>query len=159
MEPIASASVEPGHDAHPPAASLGALARIALFYGVAGFGGGYSVLAQLRRDVVERRKWLDEEAFVVLAELSKSLPGTAATSLLALLGQRMQGARGGLVAACLFLLPSVVLMIGCAAAYPLLREVARLAVFFDGMSAAMVGVVAATTIDLAKSALRSRWDA
>jgi chromate transporter len=49
-------------------------------------------------------------------------------------------------------------MIACGAAYPLMRKAPGLAPFFDGMGAAMVGVVAATTLDLAKSALRNRWD-
>jgi chromate transporter len=136
----------------------GALVRLALYYGVAGFGGGYSVLSQLRRDLVENRKWVDAEEFLVLAELSKSLPGTPATTLLALLGQRVGGLRGGVVAATAFLVPSMALMMACGAAYGLMRRTPGLAPFFDGMGAAMVGVVAATTVDLAKSALRNRWD-
>ena len=55
----------------------------------------------------------------MLAELSKSLPGTPATTLMALLGQRVGGVRGGVVAAAAFLLPSTVLMILCGAAYAL----------------------------------------
>jgi chromate transporter len=138
--------------------SLHAVFRVSLYYGIAGFGGGYSVLAQLRRDLVGRRQWLDEEDFLVLAELSKSLPGTPATNLLALLGQRIAGVRGGCVAAAGFLLPSMVLMIGCGAAYSFIRHAAGIAAFFDGMNAAMVGVVGAVTVDLGKSALRSRRD-
>lgn len=133
--------------------------RIALFYGLAGFGGGYSVLAQLRRELVERRRLLSGEEFLVLAELSKSLPGTPATSLLALLGQRIAGVRGGFVAAAAFLLPSTVLMIACGAAYSLMRAAAGLSIFFDGMNAAMVGIVAAVTVDLARVAFRSTVDA
>jgi chromate transporter len=79
--------------------TLRAVFRVALYYGFAGFGGGYSVLAQLRRDLIDRRAWLSAEEFLVLAELSKSLPGTPATNLLALLGQRVGGVRGGIVAA------------------------------------------------------------
>jgi chromate transporter len=142
----------------PGKVSLGAVFRIALFYGFAGFGGGYSVLAQVRRDLVERRKWLSSEEFLVLAELSKSLPGTPATSLLALLGQRVEGVRGGIVAAGAFRLPSTVLMIACGAAYLLVRKAAGLSLFFDGMNAAMVGIVGAVTVDLGRSALRSRRD-
>ena len=138
--------------------TLPAIFRIALFYGVAGFGGGYSVLAQLRRDLVERRRWLDAEEFLVFAELSKSLPGTPATSLLALLGQRVGGMRGGIVAATAFLLPSAALMVACGAAYPWMRHATGLTLFFDGMNAAMVGVVGAVTVDLGRSALRSRRD-
>jgi len=131
---------------------------VALYYGFAGFGGGYSVLAQLRRDLVEKRAWLSAEEFLVLAELSKSLPGTPATSLLALLGQRVGGVRGGVVAAIAFLLPSTILMIACGAAYSLVRAATGLSLFFDGMNAAMVGIVGAVTIELGKSALRSRRD-
>ena len=138
--------------------TLGLVFRLALYHGIAGFGGGYSVLAQLRRDLVERRRLLTADDFLVLAELSKSLPGTPATNLLALVGQRVAQVRGGFVAAGAFLLPSMVLMIGCGAAYPLLRAVPGLAVFFDGMNAAMVGVVGAVTIDLGRSALRSKGD-
>lgn len=138
--------------------TLRAVSRVALFYGLAGFGGGYSVLAQLRRDLVERRRWLTRDDFLVLAELSKSLPGTPATSLLALVGQRVAGVRGGLLAASAFLLPSTILMVGCAAAYSLVRAASSLSLFFDGMNAAMVGVVGAVTVDLGRSALRSKRD-
>lgn len=137
---------------------LGTVFRVALYYGVAGFGGGYSVLAQLRRDLVERRQWLTAEEFLVLAELSKSLPGTPATNLLALLGQRVGGVRGGIVAASAFLFPSAVMMIACGAAYSLVRAATGLSIFFDGMNAAMVGIVGAVTIELARSALRTRRD-
>ena len=78
--------------------TLGFVFRLALYHGIAGFGGGYSVLAQLRRDLVDRRRLLTAEDFLVLAELSKSLPGTPATNLLALVGQRAARVRGGLVA-------------------------------------------------------------
>lgn len=139
-------------------ATLPAVFRVALYYGFAGFGGGYSVLAQLRRDLVEKRAWLSADEFLVLAELSKSLPGTPATNLLALLGQRVGGVRGGVVAASAFLLPSTALMIVCGAAYSLVRAAAGLSLFFDGMNAAMVGIVGAVTVELGKSALRSRKD-
>jgi len=138
--------------------TAGAIFRLSLFYGVAGFGGGYSVLAQLRRELVDKRRWLDEEEFLVLAELSKSLPGTPATNLITLLGQRVGGVRGGVLAAVAFLAPSTILMVACAAAYSLMRRTPGLSSFFDGMSAAMVGVVAATTLELARSALRNVVD-
>jgi chromate transporter len=142
----------------PPHVGIGQILRLSLYYGVAGFGGGYSVLAQLRRDLVERRRWMTSDEFLVLAELSKSLPGTPATSLLALLGQKVGGLKGGLVAAVAFLVPSGALMIACGAAYPLMRKLQGLSIFFDGMNAAMVGVVGAVTLDLARSALRTWRD-
>jgi chromate transporter len=141
-----------------PEVTLPAVFRMALYYGFAGFGGGYSVLSQLRRDLIERRKWLTAEEFLVLAELSKSLPGTPATNLITLLGQRVHGVRGGVAAAATFLFPSTVLMILCGAAYSYFRSATSLTLFFDGMNAAMVGIVAAVTLDLGRSAIHSRID-
>ncbi|HEY8091702.1 MAG TPA: chromate efflux transporter [Polyangiaceae bacterium] len=132
--------------------------RTSLYYGLVGFGGGYSVLAQLRRELVDRRKWLSVDEFLVLAELSKSLPGTPATTLMALLGQRVRGVVGGVAAAASFLVPSTLLMIACGAAYSLVRAATGLSLFFDGMNAAMVGIVGAVTVDLGKAALRTRLD-
>jgi chromate transporter len=52
----------------------------------------------------------------------------------------------------------MVLMTACAAAYSLVRAATGLSLFFDGMNAAMVGVVGAVTVDLGRSALRSGRD-
>ncbi|HEX8794144.1 MAG TPA: chromate transporter, partial [Polyangiaceae bacterium] len=138
---------------------VGAVFRMGLYYGFAGFGGGYSVIAQLRRDLVEKRKVMSAEDFLVLMELSKSLPGAPTGTIMALVGQRVAGVRGGTVATVGVLLPSFLMMIACGAAYSLFRRLTELSLFFDGMNAAMVGVVGAVTIDLARSGgVRSKHD-
>ncbi len=139
---------------------LGAIFRIGLYYGVAGFGGGYSVIAQLRRDLVDRRKLMTAEDFLVLMELSKSLPGAPTGTIMALVGQRIGGVRGGIVATIGVVLPSFLMMVAFGAAYSLFRKLTELSIFFDGMNAAMVGVVGAVTLDLARAgAIRSKRDA
>jgi chromate transporter len=138
---------------------LGAVFRIGLYYGFAGFGGGYSVISQLRRDLVDKRKLMSAEDFLVLMELSKSLPGAPTGTIMALVGQRIGGVRGGIVATTGVLLPSFFMMVACAAAYSLFRKLTELSLFFDGMNAAMVGVVGAVTIDLARAgAIKSKRD-
>lgn len=37
----------------------GTIAKLGLKYGLLGFGGGYSVLAQIKRELVDDKKWLD----------------------------------------------------------------------------------------------------
>lgn len=76
-----------------------------------------------------------------------------------LLGQRAGGLRGGVVAAIAFLAPSTVLMVACAVAYPFLRGFTVVGTFLDGMNAAMIGVIAAATLDLGRTAIRGIWDA
>lgn len=138
---------------------LGAVFRIGLYYGFAGFGGGYSVIAQLRRDLVEKRKLMSAEDFLVLMELSKSLPGAPTGTIMALIGQRVGGVRGGIVATIGVLLPSFLMMVALGAGYSVFRKLTELSFFFDGMNAAMVGVVGAVTLDLARAGgVRSKRD-
>jgi chromate transporter len=142
-----------------PRLGLAAVFRIGLYYGFAGFGGGYSVISQLRRDLVDKRKLMSAEDFLVLMELSKSLPGAPGGTIMALVGQRIAGVRGGIVATTGMLLPSFVMMVACGAAYSFFRKLTELSLFFDGMNAAMVGVVGAVTLDLARTgAIRSKRD-
>ena len=97
--------------------SLLGLARIALWLGIAGFGGGFAIVQQLKRIVVHKYQWVREEAFLEFFAVASALPGTPATNLLTIIGVRLTGFVGGVVSAALFLLPSVAVMIVFGANY------------------------------------------
>ncbi len=137
---------------------FGALVRLALWLGIAGFGGGFSVLAQMRRALVERRRWIDPEPFFEMLEVAKVLPGTSATNLFTLVAQREFGTAGGVVVGAAFLLPSAAVMVVLAAIYPLLRGVPDMGAFLDGLGVAMVPIVGAVVYDIGRDALRSVAD-
>ncbi|MHB1846822.1 MAG: chromate efflux transporter [Deltaproteobacteria bacterium] len=137
---------------------LPSLLGLALYLGFAGFGGGFSVLAQIRREVVERRRWIEPEPFVELLEVAKVLPGTSATNLFTLLGQRGHGTLGGVLAGATFLLPSAAIMVVLAAFYGELRSLSQLGAFLDGLGIAMVPIIGAVIYDIGKDALRTAAD-
>lgn len=137
---------------------LRSLIGLALYLGAAGFGGGFSVLAMIRRETVDRRRWLTIEPFTEMLEVSKVLPGTSATNLFTLLGQRWYGALGGAAAGVAFLFPSALLMLLLAVFYPELRRIADLGTFLDGLGIAMVPIVGAVVFQIGRDALRSVVD-
>jgi hypothetical protein len=53
--------------------SLPRLARVALWLGIAGFGGGFAIVQQLRRIVVQRYQWVTEEAFLDFFAVASAL--------------------------------------------------------------------------------------
>lgn len=134
------------------------LFRLALWLGTIGFGGGFAVSQRIRKKFVEDERWMTDEEFVERFAVSSALPGTTATNLLSMLGQRFAGLPGAAMAAVGFILPSVALMIAFGALYDHVRGVRVLASFLDGMSYATVGVVAAVAVDMRRSALRTRFD-
>ncbi len=144
--------------AAPPRASLSEIALVALWFGVAGFGGGYVVMQRVRRVVVDERAWMSETEFLDALSVATSLPGTVATNLLTVLGLRFSGLRGALAAAVCFLVPSVSLMVAFAIVYDPMRRTASVGAFLDGMCFATVGVVAAAAIDLGRTALKRPVD-
>jgi chromate transporter len=134
------------------------LLRLALWLGIAGFGGGFAVTQQTKRILVERERWMPEEDFLESFAVATALPGTSGTNLLTIIGVRLGGVPGGLLSATVFLLPSVLVMIAFGAIYDSLRNITSLATFLDGMSVATVGVVAGVAVDIGRSSLKRRVD-
>jgi len=134
------------------------LLRLALWLGIAGFGGGFAIVQQTKRVLVEREQQLNEEEFLESFAVATALPGTPGTNLLTIMGVRLGGIPGGLLSTAAFLLPSVLVMIAFGAAYDSLRNVATLGTFLDGMSVATVGVVAGVAVDIGRSSLKRRVD-
>jgi chromate transporter len=81
---------------------------VALKLGLTSFGGPIAHLGYFRREYVERRKWLDTEAFADLVALCQLLPGPASSELGIAIGTRRAGHLGGLAAWLGFTLPSAV---------------------------------------------------
>lgn len=133
-------------------------AALTLVLGGLGFGGAYVVMARMKSALVDDRKWLDEAAFAEDAAVANALPGTIATNLVALLGYRLGGWGPALAGTVSYALPSIVLMATFAAIYDHLRSLRILGGALDGMSAAMVGVVAALVLELRKGSIRRSRD-
>ena len=68
-----------------------------LFVGAISFGGG--IVAYLRELLVTRRQWVSSDEFMVLLSISQTMPGLNAVNLSILMGDRLRGGRGALVAA------------------------------------------------------------
>lgn len=133
--------------------SLATLGLVALVTGVLGYGGGFVVVARIRRYVVEERGWMADDAFLEHTAIASALPGTTATNLFTLVGSTLRGLPGAAIASVAFLLPSVALMILFGVFYDRLREFHGLTSFFEGMGAAVAPVIFAVAIDLRKKAL------
>ncbi|MEO6577150.1 MAG: chromate transporter, partial [Polyangiaceae bacterium] len=142
----------------PPAISAARFGAIGLIMGFLGFGGGYVVIGRLKRALVDDRKWLGEAEFIEDVAVANALPGTIAANLLTLLGYRLGGLRSALAATFLYVTPSVVLMGTFAVLYDQVRSLRMVESALDGMSAAMVGVVAAVVLELRRGSIRSKRD-
>lgn len=134
-----------------------ALARAFLKVGMTGFGGGIAVIAQIRRLVVREKEWLSENEFLDAVSLAQSLPGANAVNAITYIGLKAAGVKGALASVVSFILPSFVIMVGLAVAHDYLKDLPDAQRVFQGFSAAVVGLIAATVVRLGKTAMQRQW--
>src|SRR5499427_4864233 len=79
--------------------------------GLISFGGPVAHLGYFHAEFVERRRWIDVDAYADLVALCQFLPGPASSQVAFALGMRRAGVLGAIAASACFLLPSAALMI------------------------------------------------
>jgi chromate transporter len=90
-------------------ASLAALFMSFLTIGSTSFGGGLT--GWIRRELVDKRGWLDDQQFLSCYALSQLVPGASNVNLAVLIGTQLRGVVGALVAlAGLLLVPLAILL-------------------------------------------------
>ena len=124
--------------------------------GFINFGGPTGQIAIMHDELVERRRWIDEERFLHALNFAMLLPGPEAHQLAIYIGWLLNGSPGAIAAGVFFLLPALVLIIFLSWVYAVHGDVAWVSAIFDGLAWAVVGIVAAALIRIAQRALKTR---
>jgi chromate transporter len=122
-----------------------------LLVGVTSFGGG--VVAHLRNTIVAKRRWTDDATFVELLTISQTLPGLNTANMAMLLGDRLAGLRGAVAALTGLCLPGAALMFAVGMMYEAKRRRPLIEAALYGVAPAAVGMLLATTLQIARSSL------
>jgi chromate transporter len=110
----------------------------------------------MHKELVERRRWIDEERFLHALNYCMLLPGPEAQQLATYIGWLLHGTRGGLVAGTLFVLPGFVAILVLSTLYAGFRELPAVAALFFGLKAAVLAIVVEAVLRIGKRALKSR---
>jgi chromate transporter len=148
-----AADLEASPDRQPP--TLGAALRFWLQLGLISFGGPAGQIAIMHRELVERRRWIDESHFLDALNCCTLLPGPEAQQLATYVGWRLHGVRGALIAGGLFVLPAAVLLAVLSWIYAEHGQVPAVAAVLAGVRPAVVAIVAAALIRLGRKSLES----
>ena len=131
--------------------TLPALFLAFFWLGCTSFGGGTG--GWVYREMVQRRGWIDERAFLAEMALGQSLPGANGIKMSVLAGRRLKGGAGAFIAPFALLLGPFVIILLVGAAYSRIAGYRPVHVVLDGVAAAVVGLSFATGISaIAKGA-------
>jgi chromate transporter len=147
---------EPAASSASPPPSLGRVFWVFLVMGATSLGGG--VVGYLRTGLVVRQRWLDDVTFVELLSISQTLPGLNATNMAILVGDRLRGGWGALVATLGMCLPGAALMTGAAYAYGVGGDHPWSQAFLRGIAAGAVGLILVVMVQLGAKVLKTAAD-
>jgi chromate transporter len=135
--------------------TFGEALRYWLKLGCISFGGPAGQIAIMHKELVEKRRWISEAHFLHALNYCMLLPGPEAQQLATYLGWRLHGAKGGIAAGALFVIPSMFILFGLSWLYMAGGHLPWLAALFYGLLPAVIAVVAEAVLRIGKKALRS----
>ena len=129
--------------------------RFWLKLGFISFGGPSGQIAMMHSELVEKRKWIDNEHFLHALNFCMLLPGPEAQQLAIYIGWLLHKTRGGVVAGALFVIPSIFILWALSYIYVAFGHVPSIAAIFYGLKPAVLAIVAAAVIRIGSKALKN----
>ena len=116
------------------------------------FGGGWSIVAQMQKDYVEKKRELTDEELLDIVSVGRSLPGTMIGNVAYLFGYRQAGILGGVLSVVGMVLPPMIILSVLTYCYVLFQENIWVAKMLGGVRAAVVPIILSAAIKLCKGA-------
>ncbi|MBU5195311.1 chromate transporter, partial [Vibrio cholerae] len=79
--------------------------------GILGYGGGPSSIPLVKKEVVDKYKWMTDDEFSDVLALGNALPGPIATKMAGYIGWQVKGVFGMINAIIASVVPTILLMI------------------------------------------------
>ena len=125
--------------------------------GCLSFGGPAGQIALMHRELVEERRWVDEDQYLHALNFCHLLPGPEAQQLATWVGWRLHGVKGGLAAGLLFVIPGALVILALSTLYAFAANLGWFAAMFVGIKAAVLSIVAQALIRIGSRALNARF--
>jgi chromate transporter len=139
--------------AQPPPCTVTALFTLFSMISLSSFGGGVS--GWMHRAVVERRAWLTETEFAAALALARIMPGASVVNLAVLIGHRLMGVIGAVVAVLGVLAGPALIVVALAELYRRFGDAAILNTVLAGAAAAAVGMLFSMGLNSASRIVRT----
>ena len=124
--------------------------------GFISFGGPAGQIAIMHEELVEKRRWISEQRFLHALNYCMLLPGPEAQQLATYIGWLMHRTWGGIVAGALFVLPSLLILIGLSWVYMAFGQLPAVAGVLFGIKPAVTAMVLSAAWRIGSRALKNK---
>ncbi|MCB5942382.1 chromate transporter [bacterium 210820-DFI.6.52] len=112
------------------------------------FGGGYVIIPLMRKKFVQQYHWLEEDEMLDLTAIAQSSPGPIAVNAAIIIGYRLAGMLGALVAIAGTVLPPLIILSVISLFYQAFRANQVVANVLRGMQAGVAAVIVDVTVTM-----------
>jgi len=139
-----------------PSERVGLLPLIGYFLklGTIGFGGPVALVGYMRRDLVEDRRWVQEDEYKLALALAQIMPGPLAAQFAIGLGYLLRGVLGATAVGFAFVLPSFLMVVGLSVLYVAYGGLWWMQALFYGIGAAVVAIITIAAYKLARGTIK-----
>ncbi len=120
------------------------------------FGGGFVIITFMKRKFVDALHWIDEQEMLDLAALAQSSPGAIAVNAAILVGWRVAGLAGMIVAVLGTILPPMIVLSVISLFYAAFATNRYVALVLKGMQAGVAAVILDVVLNLGSNVVRTR---
>ena len=120
------------------------------------FGGGYVIVTLMKEKFVDELHWIEEDEMLDLIAIAQSAPGAIAVNGAIVVGYKLAGLPGALVAIAATILPPFVIISAISFFYALFRDNYVVSRLLAGMQAGVAAVIASVVWDMGGKVVKQK---
>lgn len=120
------------------------------------FGGGYVIVTLMKEKFVDELHWIEEDEMLDLIAIAQSAPGAIAVNGAIVVGYKLAGLPGALVAIAATILPPFVVISAIFYFYALFRDNFVVSRLLAGMQAGVAAVIASVVWDMGGKVVKQK---
>lgn len=123
--------------------------------GIFAFGGGYAMIALLKNEFVDKKKWLTEDMFLDMIAVAESTPGPMAINSATYIGFHIAGFQGALVSTIAVCIPSFTIIYLISTCFAHFMELPYISHALDGIQVCVVYLILSAGIQMVRGITRT----
>ncbi len=120
------------------------------------FGGGYVIVTLMKKKFVDELHWIDEDEMLNLVAIAQSAPGAIAVNGAIVVGYKLAGILGALVAILATIIPPFLVITAISYCYKLIRDNVIVSRVMSGKQVGVGAVIASVVWDMGKGVVKQK---
>ena len=122
------------------------------------FGGGYAMIAVIQRELVEKKKWIQQEEYLDVVAIAESTPGPLAINSATFIGYKVCGVLGSIFATLGVVLPSFIIIFIISLFFDKFLELKFVGYAFRGIQACVGFLILSAGLKMFKGLKKSAFN-